>query len=48
MVRSSVICGMLLINLTKVFLDSQKERRERENEKENIFEEVMAEKFQSW
>lgn len=30
MVRTSVICEMLLISLTNVYLDSQKERRERE------------------
>lgn len=29
-VRTSVICEMLLISLTNVYLDSQKERRERE------------------
>ena len=28
-VRTSVICEMLLISLTNVYLDSQKERRER-------------------
>lgn len=45
-VRTSVICEMLLISLTNVYLDSQKERRE--NEKENTLEDIMAENFQIW